>query len=201
LPGTLEKVPDPFSPFPPPRNRVLAEYSACPHSRCISCVSQEVQVPLKGVHPPMISGTGSMNDGLVMEWILVLAIAACGVVLGCQPKPPNDREEWVVFEVKGGPQLSLTAYGREFAKTGQRVRLAKVLPGARLIAVRQEKEGTTTFLINTNEPIVFWQDGREVDVSLIDERHDAKTRTVTETIVVRGPRSRPAGPETKPVLQ
>ncbi len=135
----------------------------------------------------MVFRSESNRDGVAKDkaWMCVLAIAGCVVMLGCQAE--SYPESWVLFEVKGGHQLSLMAYGKEFARTGQRFGLAKVLPDAEIIAERHEEDGTTSFLIDGTEPIVFREDARGVDVSLIDSLYKSRTRILTYTIAVRGP--------------
>jgi len=109
-----------------------------------------------------------------------LAVAGLVALLGCQA---TDEESWVVFDT-GGEQLSLTLHGKEFAKTGQKFCLAEALPGAHGLSVREEDDGTTSFLINYSDPIVFRLEDKTVAVSLVESLYESKTRTATYTITL-----------------
>lgn len=115
---------------------------------------------------------------------VVAATVGCVFSLGCGNGVSDPS---VLFEVKEGADLSLVAYGDTFARTGRPFTLAKVLPSADMISIREEEDGTTSFLIDTNEPILFLQNGQQVDVSLVDWVSESKTRLTTFTIAVRGP--------------
>jgi len=123
-----------------------------------------------------------------MEGAVVVCIILLGSQGGCAKHkglpsvcPPGEAR--VVFQVKGNTDLELYAYGKYCARTGRPFVLKNVLPRAHMISVRSEDDGSTTFLLNTNDPIVFWKDG-PVRVRLVDRLYDSRTKLETYTVTV-----------------
>lgn len=131
--------------------------------------------------------------------ICLLGVAACMIFGGCPRRDPEGPVS-IVFKVADGGslstlsfcQLELHAYGRMFGRTGRLFKLKDVASTAELISYRKEPDGSTTFLVNGTEPIVFVHDKQPVKVFFLGGT--AAERVGVWTISVAPPSPRP--PET-----